>query len=57
LAAKPIIDILVFVHDIDRVEQHNNIMQSHGYQPKEYSDGKNDCVMEILAQAREYFNK
>ena len=128
LAAKPIIDILVFVRDIEQVEQYNDLMQNHGYkakgehgmvgrryfnkyrddgvnkthhvhiyeeganpfnadvllfrdylrinedarkkyelvkkelsqkfyyQPKEYSDGKNDCVMEILAQARKYFN-
>ena len=129
LAAKPIIDILVFVHSIEQVEQCNDLMQSYGYkakgehgmvgrrffnkygddgvnkthhvhiyeeganpfigeallfrdflrinaetckkyervkkelsqkyyhQPKEYTDGKTDCVMEILELAKAHFNK
>ena len=31
LSAKPIIDIMVFVYDINKVEQHNDEMKVHGY--------------------------
>lgn len=31
MTAKPIIDIFIFVYDIDKIEQYNSIMESHGY--------------------------
>jgi len=34
LSAKPIIDIMVFVHDIKKVEQHNDEMKKLGYTAK-----------------------
>ena len=34
LSAKPIIDIMVFVHDIDKVEQYNDEMKKSGYTAK-----------------------
>ena len=127
LSAKPIIDIMVFVHDINEVEQHNDEMKRLGYtakgengmtgrryfvkhkadtvnhshhvhiyqengnpfideaflfrdylrvnkgarekydtvkkelskqfyyEPLAYTDGKHDCVMEILEEAKRYF--
>ncbi|MCL2513904.1 MAG: GrpB family protein, partial [Oscillospiraceae bacterium] len=127
LSAKPIIDIMVFVYDINKVEQHNDAMKRLGYtargengmtgrryfvkykddmvnhshhvhiyqengnpfieeaflfrdyllvnkearekydtvkkglskqfyyEPLAYTDGKHDCVMEILKEAKRYF--
>ena len=129
LSAKPIIDILVFIHDINKVEQHNDEMKIHGYtargengmsgrryfvknkddlvnhthhvhiyeegsnpfideaflfrdylcvnkearekydtvkkelskkfydKPHEYTDGKHECVLEILKEAKNYFHR
>ena len=49
LAAKPVIDIFVFVHDTSNIEQYHDAMKRCGYQPKGKQERTNCYVFEKLS--------